>query len=241
MKIIGIDPAPKKETTLYDRSSGWWEVEASALPDKLRQLRDSGPNLLCWDAPLTIGKGQRGCYYERDIETFFRNHKNFTTPKGISVRPFAGCPHWAITHASLGLPYTGKWATELADLPYSFIGTGDRPSGAENHFVVEVHPAVALWLWCRAEIPNGPWRYKKRKVDRLRLWEVFSNIMPQRLPEKAPKNDDQIDSFIACLLGELWMEKQGVILLGSSDSGSFLVPDRESIESEFSQFCQAGQ
>jgi hypothetical protein len=110
MKVIGVDPAPKKGATIYDPTSdangGWATVNACELPDHVTTLVNSRDDLLiCWDAPLTAGKqGETGCYYERPIERFFRNQKRWTAPKGISIRAYAGCPHWAVTRAAVGLP-----------------------------------------------------------------------------------------------------------------------------------------
>lgn len=238
MRIVGVDPAPKKVATLYDRSSGWETIDAHRLPESLKQRWDSSRLLLCWDAPLTVGGVGHGCYYERKIEAFFRNQNDFTTPKGISVRPFAGCPHWAVTQATLGLPRTGKWSFAIADLPYRFIEYGEPPH-SDGQFVVEVHPAVSLWLWCRDRLPNGPWTYKKLKANRELVWQTFSEAMQQKLPERDPRNDDEIDAFIACLLGELWMEKENVILLGGSGTGSFLVPTVDGIAEAFQKFTDS--
>ncbi len=240
MKVVGIDPAPKKHATLFERSSGWSEIDAHLLPQVIDKWPNSNGLLLCWDAPLTVGGYGSGRYYERDIERFFHNHKDFMVPEGISVLPFAGCSHWAVTHATFGLPKTGKWSFPLADLPFALRETGGPPDQI-GRFVVEVHPAVSLWLWCRERMPNGPWTYKTRKANRELIWKTFSNVIPHYLPEREPKNDDEIDSFVACLLGELWITQQNVVLLGCIGTGSFLVPDRDNIAAAFQHFVDSRQ
>ena len=238
MRVIGIDPAPKKAATLYDRDSGWTTVAATELPATINKWSDGESTLVCWDAPLSIGGNGEGCYYERPIESFFRNHREFTTPDGISVRPFAGCPHWAITHATLGLPVTGNHSVGKNSLPLAYIASGTI-TDANGHFVTEVHPAVALWLWCRNDLPSGPWTYKKLKRNRGILWATFSKIMADHLPKSPPKNDDEIDAFVAYLLGELWIQGTDVTLLGDEQLGSFLVPRSDKLVQAFSEFTKS--
>ncbi len=123
-------------------------------------------------------------------------------------------------------------------MPYCFVEVGDPPEH-KGRFVVEVHPAVSLWPWCRGRLPNGPWTYKKLKANRELIWQTFSEVMPGRLPEREPRSDDEIDAFVACLLGELWIQRQGVTLLGGDGTGSFLVPETDGVVEAFQDFTQS--
>lgn len=185
MNIVGVDTAPKKSTTLFDRQHGWREIEAVDLPSLVGEWSTEQRFLACWDAPLTIGMGHDR-FYERQIKSFFRNHRDFTTPEGISIRPFAGCPNWAITHATLGLLGTKLDSAVQDDLPLSFIAEGPPPR-LPGAYVGEVHPAVAIWLWCRDRLPDGPWTYKKLKRSRETVWEVLQEMIPNDLPDTTPK------------------------------------------------------
>jgi hypothetical protein len=237
MHVVGVDTAPKKSTTLFDRQNGWREIEAFDLPAAVIEWSQEESFLACWDAPLTIGMGHDR-FYERPIESFFRNHREFTTPEGISIRPFSGCPHWAITHASLRLPRTNSTDEVQNQLPLSFIAEG-KPPQKRGAFVVEVHPAVAIWLWCRDALPDGPWTYKKLKRSREIVWDELQRVIPDHLPDATPKDDDQIDSLVACVLGELWVASGNVELLGDNSSGSFLLPAVDGLPEALQRFIEA--
>ena len=243
-RVVGIDPAPKKAATIYDPANqtneGWSTVEAHNLPGYIRGIADSNDDLLiCWDAPLTASQcGYEGCYYERPIEGFFRSAQGYAAPKGISVRAYAGCPHWAVTRASLGLPRTGDWDRPFCELPFCLCAGGERPAGKGNH-IVEVHPAVAIWLWCR-DLNLQSWFYKgkskKAQIVRKILWEAIKRLCGEDIPNRAPKGDDEFDAYVAFLLGSKWLFNQGVVLLGDAKTGSFLVPASDSLQNAFNSF-----
>lgn len=112
MQVVAIDPAPAKASTLYCGGQRFKSVQACDMESTLDSLKR--PVLLCWDAPLTgpknpanAGQAKRD-FSQRCVESFFsRNGTGFNTPKGISVRPYSGCPHWTITRSVLGLPRVG--------------------------------------------------------------------------------------------------------------------------------------
>jgi len=92
-------------------------------------------------------------------------------------------------------------------------------------FVVEVHPALAMWLWCR-ETHTGGWLYKGKKAfaNVKALWDVVCRCVPRAVSLRTPKNDDQLDAMVAWLLADRWVAKDGVELLGNAATGSFLLP-----------------
>lgn len=252
-KVIGIDPHPSKKATIYDPSVRCWRtVESRELPGCVSKMARSDEDLLiCWDAPLTMGRaGRDGCYYERQIESFFRG-KQQRPPAGISVQAYTRCPHWAVTMASLGLPRirVRNYAVDPGELPFELCAGGDAPSeGSRRKHVVEVHPAVAIWLWCRKkniELPTWEYKEKKNKKDVLdKLWESMCGenlINDGNAPKQKqkPENDDEFDAYVGYLLGEKWLGSDGVVLLGDDATGSFLVPAEDKLQNEFESFAES--
>ena len=136
--------------------------------------------------------------------------------------PYAGCPHWAVSRAAVGLPKVGSF--NCPNIPLNLCASG-MPPGKGKH-IVEVHPAVAIWLWCRSNNGQNAWTYKKNAKIRNDLWDIMMKdpinaIFARSTP---PSNDDEFDAYVAWLLGIRWLMGQGVILLGNAAWGSFLVP-----------------
>lgn len=255
MRVVGIDPAPTKGLDTFDGTDRHVALsEARSFVDSLRQGVDV---LVCWDSSLTGpptatigGQGGSGSdFSQRPIESFFSQARTgYKTPTGISVRGYSGCPHWALSRALLGLPKVGPYDMVGDALPFDLL-YADGPPTAGLH-IVEVHPAVAIWLWCRDRrdsIEN--WEYKKRDPKRkgpsLVLEEVWQLLveLPQvaaALPEAArtlPQDDDILDARMAYVLGRLWLSGSGeVTLLGSADHGTFLLPRIRNITDDFAAF-----
>ena len=259
MKVYGIDPAPRKSMSVFDGAHREIALEESA--DFLDRLAGGDDCLVCWDAPLTgppsaVVESARaasgGAFSQRPIESFFdRTKTGYKTPAGISVQGYSGCSHWAITRALLGLPRVGRFDDEAAVLPFSpLLSDAQRPS--RGRCVVEVHPAVAMWLWCRENWspPTTPWFYKKRQVgaaDRPAVlawfWSALLEVAAFRTvsdsPEWAadPTSDDELDSRVAYALGRLWLDGSSeVFFLGDADTGGFLLPRDPSMEEAFKSF-----
>ncbi len=151
MNIIGIDPAPTKGLDVFDgRHHRVALGGARGYVDSLRSQQDL---LVCWDSPLTGppirtvegGEARGSAFSQRPIESFFsKTETGFKTPSGISVRGYSGCPHWTLSRSLLGLPRVGPFDLGGELLPFNLLTT-DVPPSTGRH-VVEVHPAVALWL-----------------------------------------------------------------------------------------------
>ena len=246
MKVIGIDPAPVKGLSVFDGEDHEVRLEDSAAC--IARLAGEDDCLVCWDAPLTgppssvvAGAKARGAAFsQRPIESFFsRAATGFKTPKGVSVRGYSGCPHWALTRAVLGLPRVGRFDAPAESLPFVPVTQEEeRPAG--GRCVVEVHPAVALWLWCRDQRgPTASWNYKNDPAVLLELWEALLNVPSvavalMAVQALAPTSDDQLDARVAYALGRLWLDAVGsVVLLGDADRGSFLAPRVRGIETAF--------
>ena len=262
--VVSIDPAPRKGSTVCDgralRSGDWFSrKKAGELRKLLCKLREGGPDtLICWDAPLTGPRNPELAgavckdFSQRRIESFFsRGATDFKAPKGISVRPYSGCSHWAITRSLLGLPRTGPYDARYERLPFHLLPGEDQKEPSRPP-VVEIHPAVAAWLWCRgkAGFPNGPtkapdpWPYKKDCALRKRMWDaILGETGATECP--VPTNDDQFDAAVGYLLGVLYLRdraepesRPSVVLLGDRQTGSFLVPNVEGLLPKWTCFLK---
>ena len=253
VSVISIDPAPSKTSTVCDGKT-FCETTAVQLRTMLEEVR---PNtLICWDAPLTgpgdptdrAGQRDRD-FSQRLIESFFsRQETDFKTPSGISVLPYSGCPHWAITRSLLGLPRTGPWDKGYAELPFRLL-PGDDEQKDQRPSVVEVHPAVAAWLWCRKEEEDAPkkdesWPYKKNRELREWMWRVICRKTRVAMcPSPLSGDDDDFDAAVGYRLGVLYVEdrhkpmsRRRVILLGDRKTGAFLLPRVSGLEERWKKF-----
>ena len=177
MKVSGIDPAPRRGLTVFDGADHDIKLEESAA--FVADLASDDDLLVCWDAPLTGppssvvgGAAAKGAdLTQRPIESFFsRAGTGFKTPPGISVQGYAGCAHWTITRNLLGLPRVGRFDAPDESLPFHLLTDHDQRSVA-GRCVVEVHPALALWLWCReSRDAAASWNYKKDRTVLIELW-----------------------------------------------------------------------
>lgn len=255
MNVVGIDPAPQKGLQVFSGDGGDRYVKVDGARSYVAELHTSQSDVLvCWDAPLTgppsnvlIGCDAMGsAYTQRPIESFFqREAYGFKSPKGISVRGYSGCPHWTISRSLIGLPRVGPF-DRVEGLPFTLL-TADQPP-TRGHNIVEVHPALALWLWCKkGRRKDADWEYKKNLSTRGSLWNKLTNIAERKknyvelqkwpAPNDNVPNDDMMDARVAWLLGRLWLANRGdVVLLGNADTGAMLVPRVDGLEDAFQEF-----
>ena len=250
MKVLGVDPAPSFGGHVFDGC--YRRASTTRLAEELCGLGNTQASLHCWDAPLTgppdpaVTSDRRGAFTKRPIETFFTKQQwGFKVPDGIAVQGFAGCQHWTISRHMLGLPRVGPWDAEWSTLPFNLL-TNERPT-SRGHYVVEVHPALALWLWCGfGNNPwPGPWTYKRDGEVLTGLWHKLCDevrafdpdLLEQIVAPGEPRDDDDLDSRIAWLLGKAWLNDTGDIrILGSLGQGSFLVPEVPRLREAFEGF-----
>jgi hypothetical protein len=245
-KVIGIDPGMSKASTVCMLNDNNEIVIEDYNHDRLRNLLDDNAEsdekvLIAWDAPLTgIGEPNKSKDYlgndftQRKIEQFFsRKEYGYKTPKGISVLGYGGCPHWTITQHMLGYPIMGRHQKQQSELPYQLIHS-ESDIKTHKKLLVEVRPAVALWMWISKTFKT--WNYKKDS-ERLQTFvnELFKKESSRVVEEiKIPEitTDDQLDAFIAFLLGYFLVnEPVKVMILGNQETGSFLLPfDKKCID-----------
>lgn len=257
-RIIGIDVGSGKGGHIYEGES----CVSTKLPDELRLFLESLPTstLVTWDAPLTGPSSTEGSLLrmdltERVIESFFKAELKKSKIKGISVLGYAGCSHWTISRRLLGLPRIGPWDS-AGGLPFELV-VSDQDRNRSGRMVVEVHPTLAIWLWCRhSDVPSEILRYKERnkeineatRKERVKsLWSILYPILSKnlldhnyRFPSKlVPKKDDEIDAVVAWVLGKLWIEgSKSVALLGSRAHGTFLLPYSNDLWEAFSKYAK---
>jgi len=234
MKVVGIDVGPGKGAHICEDGSQLRKMKPADLDIYLKGL----PNdvLVAWDAPLTgppdpeVWTGGRDLTM-REIERFFGRSGSCPAPNGISVRPYCGCPHWTISRRLLGLPRVGPYDV-AGKLPFA-LASDDRNRPSKGRYVVEVHPAVALWRWCSGDYP-GPWKYKKDKKCLKKLRELMSRRAGKLLSDIC--DDDELDAWTGWYLARCWLDRNGVMLLGNAKTGSFLLPDQSKLREKFEQF-----
>jgi hypothetical protein len=237
VRVIGIDVAPTKGGQICEDGLPPQRLKPDELDRYLQGLPDNV--LIAWDAPLTGPPDLEGWTDRQDdlstrqIERFFRQPGPFRTPPGISVRSYCGCPHWTISRRLLGLPRVGRYDVE-AGLPFRLV-TDDRARPSIGRNVAEVHPAVALWLWCRPDYDgeDGEWQYKKDKKCRVEICRLMSCRIGKDL---ANASDDELDAWTAWWLARCWLDGDGVTLLGNARTGSFLLPNKPNLRKTFEQF-----
>lgn len=202
MEVIGIDVAPREGGHVCDGKCVK-HMKPAALENYLREALPKNV-LIAWDAPLTGPHDpDKPCTNVQDlttrkIESFFKTDEfEFKAPPGISILGYCSCPHWTISRALLGLPRVGQYDAPLGGLPFELV-TNDQDRRRTGRRIVEVHPAVALWLWCKADGYEGPWRYKGPKKDE-NCKQRLAKFMSRRLQNEnvATACDDELDAWTA--------------------------------------------
>lgn len=232
IKVVGIDPAPGKHSTIFD-GERFWTLDPVSLGKKLEQYRKE-KTLICWDAPLT-GKGQdigNGSLSDRPIEKFLRGR---IKAEGVSILPYSGCPHWTISRSLLGLPKVGNYDRD--DIPFKLLAS----TLCDVPMVAEVHPAVAVFLWLGDKFQkykSSDFKKGKSRSIVKKLWnELISlrgfleirNLGTIKINVE-PQNDDELDALIGYILGIKFVNGDNVYLLGDGDdedvakSGAILIP-----------------
>lgn len=106
MKVLGIDPAPSKNSIVFDGDI-FREFTPRELKGYIEDLTKKDNFIfISWDAPLSAAIDRDNFSLTiRKIERFFnrlgRHAKELGIPEGISTLGYSGCPHWSISQLYL--------------------------------------------------------------------------------------------------------------------------------------------
>ena len=239
--VISIDPAPGKKSTVFD-GANFQQLTAIELRGYIGRIaRRKEAVLVCWDAPLTgpFDPAEAGAYQfdftKRPIERFFSlRETGYKAPDGISVLGYGACPHWTISRSILGLPRVGPFDRQEEKLPLRLIAdSSDKLQSRRS--IVEIHPGLAAWLWCRSSRePEASWHYKGNNEAsrqlRHELWDIVLERSGIEDDLPYPDSDDEFDAAIGYILGKLitldgTQTPRRCLILGSREYGSFLLPN----------------
>ena len=276
MRVVSIDPHPSSDSVVcMDDGNGDIKF-LSKTPRELREFVDCLAKtkvLLCWDAPLTgpsCASEAGPDFYWRQLECFFApqarvgkkrklRETNYEVPAGISVLPYAGCPHWAITRSLLGLPRMGRYDQDHKSPFRLLTDPKASPQEMQDPCVVEIHPAVAAWLWSKGKRKFRPqtWFYKatskKKNVDAAArdciledIWTAVVKAAQFDWPYETPKGGDCFDAAIGYLLGMIYLQdrckplgERKVDIVGSRETGAWLLPMVKGLNDKWERFWRA--
>ena len=220
---FGVDPAPSKKTAIWS-AGGLERVQAAKTPERFAQIAAAGPVLVAWDAPLSFASSH---YSDRAVDRATRKWVKEQIAEGrlakgaVSVLPFAGCPHWAITCATLGMPFASPSARHTWKLV-------ERPDDITSPSVIEVHPAVALALmWVERRVPTPMPRYKGDADACAAIAKALE------LPWNEGDDDDALDALVAYQLAVAFRENRAR-WLGNPANGGYVVM-RSALADELAQ------
>lgn len=240
MKILGIDPAPAKDSIIFDGERFLYKTPQE-LKSYIDNIKDA--TFIAWDAPLSAAVSQKDFSLTiRRVERFFyrqgRYAKELGIPKGVSTLGYSSCPHWTVSQYIFGLPVINE--EFVKGLKWNLVM---EPSQIQkSHLqITEAHPALSLWILLREELKDEPlfsssWQYKgysssdkdinKRKemlVKKLLSHPLVKNIVTGDIKIST---DDELDAFVCYILGYLAVnEPNHSLILGDKINGSFLLPN----------------
>jgi len=262
MIILGIDPAPVKNSVVFDGVK-FRTFTPYNLKKFIQKLTYKSQDIfIAWDAPLSgaIEKTNLNLY-ERKIEKYFnRNNKkvrNFLIPKGISTLGYAGCSHWTISQYIFGYPNLN----EDISINHSFkLVQNQSDINYENGFqLTEIHPALSMWIVLKDSLSTHPlfidtWQYKganaKDKLNPKRREIIIDTLISidfvkkeidlEPFKDELMLSDDKLDTFFCWLLGKKLINKQNDILIyGDKSNGSFLLPYSKYIKDDLDRYLNS--
>jgi hypothetical protein len=255
-RILGIDPAPSKPNTVFD-GERFRFLDAFELKAFLKKESASDDKVLvCWDAPLMELSDERlkdsahkggTPFHSRDIDDTLNERFPTNEKSEVSVRPYAGCPHWAVTKYCLGLPRSGDFDKSYTPFP---LMTDDEDRNKLGKGVVEVHPALGLYYWIKGkEDPEedlfSKYRDNRKKKFTEEMRGVVDSVLSsesqtayKRMSGETISNEnvdagDLVDAAVAYELGKNWVNENGnerIRLYGGKQEGALLLPPEKEIE-----------
>ncbi len=228
MKLFGIDPAPAKKSVVFD-GERFYSLDVKELKKFLLQ-NTTNNTLISWDAPL--GDDFEASLSYKPIEKILNTKASYINeekpPRGISTLPFSQCPHWSISQYVLGYPIVNSEIVDRAKLPFHLVQSNDDLSEIKPN-LFETHPAYSLWLFTKDKLQS--FEYKKDKTIFFEMVEVLfekNEVQKYDFVREKLIDDDLLDSFVAFLNLELFLEQKAFVY-GNSKKGAMLLPKLEGI------------
>ena len=217
-KVVGIDPAPSKQTLIWS-DTGPEAISAAQVPDWVANLVAEHERLLiAWDAPLSF-RSSISCSdrpVDRALRAILKAEHRIDTG-AASVLPFSGCSHWALSCATLGFPFgrrPGNLQLAPVDLPLNL----DTPGA----YLIEVHPAVTLATWWLESKTGKKMRRYKGKLFNAVISTFREVLSAQTIPD-AVDNDDKLDAWVAWRMACDYLNGEAG-WVGDSEKGGYVLP-----------------
>lgn len=239
MKILGIDPAPAKQSIIFDGNNFLYKT-----PKELKTYIDNidDDTFIAWDAPLSGALSDKNFSLTiRQIERFFyrqgRTAKGLKIPKGISTLGYSACPHWTVSQYLFGYPVINS--DIIKKLKWDLVNSVSDIS-KRRFQITEAHPSLSIWILLRDQLKSeklfsSSWQYKgysksdkeidKRKniiIEKLLKHSIVKDTIKSKIDIGS---DDELDAFMCYILGSLAVNKKDeILILGDEINGSFLLP-----------------
>jgi len=247
MKVLGIDPAPAKDSVVFD-GRDFKTFDPRELKEYIDTLSKEEEFLfIAWDVPLSAALDDNNFSLTiRKIERFFnrngRHAKELHIPEGISTLGFSSCPHWTVSQYIFGYPVINPHFQNNIDFELVMDNETLIKSRA-GHYITEIHPALSMWILLKNiiddELFNSSWKYKgdssmrTKKRSHIIVEHLFALEFVREYIDTdniSITTDDELDAFVCWLMGRaLGDNDPRVRIYGDKSNGSFLLPFDEKI------------
>lgn len=241
MRIVGIDPAPTKKTTVCisdgDEAPRFADLKpVEVLPQVEAWCNDGVSTLFLWDAPLGLDRFSSRWFHSRAIDSATQRWLKGTRrvePRAVGVSAAAQCPHNLLSQHVWGLPVGEHPRHGLRLVQASDLAVADDQS-----WLAEVHPAVAVAAWWSAlgprramprYKPGGKTTAEDARANLQRTVRVLERILPngprpsEALVGEHGWDDDRLDAWVAWRLGcDLLAGRAQAV--GPTDGGTYVLP-----------------
>jgi len=253
MKVIGIDPAPAKNSMVFD-GKNFYSFNPIEIKDYLSNLYlENQEILVCWDAPLSAAIDANNFSLTiRQIERFFnrngRHAKVLAIPEGISTLGYSGCPHWTISQYLFGYPILNPSLQSSAS--YELLMSNDIAHIHKQHIITEIHPALSMWIllkdtFLENKLFASSWKYKgdnKKETIQRRAVLIKTLLALDSVKEEVKfkieiKSDDELDAFVCWFIGVQFLKRDSsAMIYGDKLNGSFLLPYDKAILKQLNKY-----
>jgi len=254
MRVLGIDPAPAKDSIIFDGKE-FQHFSPKQLKEHIDRLSmQEGSLFIAWDAPLSAAIDKDNFSLTiRKIERFFNRNgryaKKLHIPEGISTLGFSSCPHWTLSQYLFGYPVINPHFCR--NIEFELVMDNEvLINNGVGHYITEIHPALSMWILLK-DIIDDPlfstsWKYKgdssvnTKKRSHIIVEYLFSLEFVQDYIDVAVVSiatDDELDAFVCWLMGRALFENDlRARIYGDRSNGSFLLPYDEKIYNKLNSY-----